>query len=247
MARINIDDDVESRPEYRRLLKLVNYDDDKALGLLVRFWRVAQRFWGKNQLVPLEEIENWDFHLIIESRWGIVREDGVYAIDSEERFAWYRQACEAGKKGGRPRKVEDNPRLNSENPPVSSGNPTVSADNPTLNSENLLVPAPAPVLAPVPDIFSLSEEREFEREKNSKIKDTEFVDKNNWESVREYLLKKFPNDTKRIDGTYKQIKQNGYEKEGQSPRHIANLSSWLYSAYKDIRAEYAHHDESRVK
>lgn len=97
MARINVDDGLESRPEYRKLLKLHDGDDDRALGMLVRFWRLAQKYWGDGELVPAEDIQDWGFEYIIESKWGVLKERGVYAIGSEERFAWYRQKCEAGK------------------------------------------------------------------------------------------------------------------------------------------------------
>lgn len=150
MARINIDDGVESRPEYRRLLKLVNYDDDKALGLLVRFWRLAQDYWGEHQLVPLEEIENWDFQLILDSRWGIIRENGVYAIGSEERFAWYRQKCDASKKGGRPKKEETEiePEQTGTKPELTGVKPDETETQPRFDSVNPLVLSPVPV--PVP-------------------------------------------------------------------------------------------------
>jgi hypothetical protein len=147
MARINIDDDVESRPEFRRLLKLVAYDDDKALGILVRFWRLAQKYWGEHQLVPMEEIENWEFQPIIDSRWGIVKPEGVYAIGSEERFAWYRQKCDAAKKGGRPKE----PKLTGDKPEEIGTQPEHQSDSPRIDSANPLAPAPVPVLVPVPE------------------------------------------------------------------------------------------------
>lgn len=144
MARINIDDDVESRPEFRRLHKLLGYDDDKALGMLVRFWRLAQDYWGEHKLVPLEEIENWEFQPIIDSRWGMVKPEGVYAIGAEERFAWYRQKCDASKKGveARQKKREEQATIDVDQPDV---NRKLTADTVPVNP---LVPVP--VLAPVP-------------------------------------------------------------------------------------------------
>ena len=97
MARINVDDNIESYPEHRRLVKILNYDEDKALGMLVRFWRLAQKYWAEGLLIPCEEIANWDLQPILESRWGIEKSNGVYAIGSEERFAWYKQRVDAGK------------------------------------------------------------------------------------------------------------------------------------------------------
>lgn len=149
-----MDDDIEQRPEYRRLLKLVGYDDDKALGMLVRFWRLAQKYWGEHQLVPLEDIENWEFQPIVDSRWGVVREDGVYAIGSEERFAWYRQKCDAAKKGGRPKdesghkpdETEDKLEQTETKPEKTEANRNKPIGLPRIDSANPLVPVP--VLSP---------------------------------------------------------------------------------------------------
>ena len=65
--------------------------------MLVRFWRLAQSYWGRGELIPLEEMKLGEFEPIIESCWGLVREGGVYAKNSEAYFGWYRQRVEAGK------------------------------------------------------------------------------------------------------------------------------------------------------
>lgn len=159
MARINIDDDVESRPEYRRLHKILGYDDNQALGMLVRFWRLAQGYWGEYRLVPLEEIENWELQAIIDSRWGIVKPEGVYAIGAEERFAWYRQKCDASKKGGRPKQPDkteppqnptsDKPEETGTKPELTGAEPEDEKTEPRIDSVNPLVPVLVPVPVPV--------------------------------------------------------------------------------------------------
>ena len=163
MARINVEDDVESRPEYRKLLKLVGYDDDKALGMLVRFWRLAQKYWGEGKLVPLEEIETWEFQPLIESRWAIARENGVYARGAEDRFEWYKQRCDAGRsraqgglrnekgqfsKGEKEDLNEANEESSkpSETPPVTSEIPPESSAR-FISYQPL---SPVPVPSPVP-------------------------------------------------------------------------------------------------
>lgn len=150
MARINIDDDVESRPEYRKLLKSVNYDDDKALGMLVRFWRLAQKYWGEHKLVPMQEMEDWEFLPLIESKWAIVKEDGgIYAKGAEERFAWYRQKCDAGKKGGRPR-IDPPAEKEPEETENNRSEPDMHSDLLRIDSVNPLAPVPVPAPAPAP-------------------------------------------------------------------------------------------------
>lgn len=156
MARINVDDDIECQIEYRKLLKLVGGDDDKALGMLVRFWRLAQIYWGRGELVPLEEMNLWEFKPIIESRWGIVKDDGVYAKNSEEYFGWYRQRVEAGKK--RAESARDNHgQFKKSDPRIDQQRLTSLPPEPAEAQRNLIphqppvpAPAPTPVLALVP-------------------------------------------------------------------------------------------------
>lgn len=147
MARINVEDNIELRIEYRRLLKLVGGDDDRALGMLVRFWRVAQRHWGQHSLVPIEEFNEWGFQPLIESKWAIIKETGVYAIGAEEQFAWYRQKCDAAKKGGRPTGNTTNEV--SDSSPVNETKPEQSSENRSIDSVNPLALAPSPALVPV--------------------------------------------------------------------------------------------------
>jgi hypothetical protein len=139
VARINVDDDVESRPEYRKLLKLMGGDDDRALGMLVRFWRHAQRLWAHGKLVSSEDMEEWGWQALVESRWAIEREGGFYAIGSEERFAWYVQKVEAGKLGGRRKE----PIGSFREPERTGANRTVPPATPLAPA---LAPAPALVL-----------------------------------------------------------------------------------------------------
>lgn len=130
MARINIDDDVESKLEYKRLNKLLNYEEDKALGMLVRFWRLAQDYWGRYELIPHQVMEDWGFQVLIDSRWAIVRPEGVYAIGSEEMFAWYRQKCDAGKRSAEIRRTKTNETVTEVNPVERN---TVSVEPLTLS------------------------------------------------------------------------------------------------------------------
>lgn len=67
-----------------------------------------------------------------------------------------------------------------------------------------------------------------------------------WEHVREILLEKFPNDAKRLDKTYQQISQRGYEQEGRPPFMPNHLPAWFLSRYGVLRDEYAFHDERRA-
>lgn len=100
LARICVEDDVESRFEFKKLVRLLNGDDDRALGMLVRFWRIAQKHWGRGRLIPPEELSASELQPILDSGWGVLQPEGVYAIGSERQFAWYHQRVVAATKGG---------------------------------------------------------------------------------------------------------------------------------------------------
>lgn len=142
MARINFDDNVESQPEFKRLVGLCA-SWDEALGMLVRFFRLAQQAYGRGQGVTAETLETEGLGAMLKSGWAIpFSGDTFQAKGAEKHFAWYVQKIEAGKKGGRP--------VNRE---VSENNRTVSAANRSTVPANplslALAPALSPALAPV--------------------------------------------------------------------------------------------------
>ena len=130
MARINFEDDVESKRQFWGLLKAVG-DRDAALGKLVRFFRLAQKHFGQESPIPKEELDAEGLGCMIESGWAVPVSGGYRALGAEEHFAWYRQKVEAGKKGGRPKQAEN------DNRPVISANRDKAPVNP-----------PAPALSP---------------------------------------------------------------------------------------------------
>lgn len=133
MARVNIDDDVEAKEEFWKLLSIVK-DRDAALGKLVRFFRIAQSRFGKGTVMTTEELDEAGLRCMIESGWAVEKGKGYKAKGAEHYFAWYKQKLQAGSKGGRPKAKQDNR-------PVISGNRNEPDENP-------LVPVPALVLAP---------------------------------------------------------------------------------------------------
>lgn len=135
MARINFDDDVESQDEFWRLLPLVGGDRDKALGKLVRFFRIAQKRFGHNEVISKEELESQGLAEMIQSGWAVEVGDGYQTKGAAKYFAWYRQKVEAGKKGGRPKQPDDNreePDANRSKAPV---NPLALVPVPALVKE----------------------------------------------------------------------------------------------------------------
>lgn len=143
MARINIDDEVWLDPRITMLQKEIG--ENEALGILIRFWKIAQLYWGKDELIP---IGVFNFHCLSDAlfKHGLAerRGDFVYAKGSETYFDWYLQKCRNGKfgsLGGRPMKNKHlgNPELTHSNPELTHSKPEITP------------PVPVPVPVPVPD------------------------------------------------------------------------------------------------
>lgn len=98
MARISIDDELHSEKRFRNLIRELG-DEDRAIGLLYRFWHAAQDYWGREKsLMPLEEFKDSGFEILAKTKWAILKGDFVEATGAEMRFAWYLQKCRAARK-----------------------------------------------------------------------------------------------------------------------------------------------------
>lgn len=100
MARINFDDDIESQPQFRHLLKSCDNDWDAALGKLVRFFRIAQHAYGHSLSIPKKTLVDEGLICMIESGWAIETDGGYEAKGAKKHFSWYKQKVESGKNGG---------------------------------------------------------------------------------------------------------------------------------------------------
>lgn len=108
MARVNVDDKIQSDPRFKAVARKMG-SEITALGMLVRFWQIAQDYWGKEMSLMPESIfklEGLDDSLI-EFDLAERREDGIYARGSEERFNWYLQKCRASRKASEARSEEN--------------------------------------------------------------------------------------------------------------------------------------------
>lgn len=102
MARINIEDELFTDVRFRFLSRELG-NEDEALGMLVRFWHIAQKHWGRGRLVPKNEFLMGGFEALSKAHFVDERPDGYYARGSEERFAWYLERVNAGKASARAR------------------------------------------------------------------------------------------------------------------------------------------------
>lgn len=151
MARINFEDDLESDYRFKRLVRIVG-DEDKAFGILYRFWKIAQKFWGDDMsLMPESEFNLEGFTPVLEAGLAEVRSNGIYAKGSEERFAWYLQKCRASKLGVAAR-TEKSSRLTGTESRSTETERRSTGSSPTVNPPSPApVPVPVPVLSPAPD------------------------------------------------------------------------------------------------
>lgn len=104
LARLNFEDDLFSDIRFMKLAMKLD-DVDRALGCLVRAWRIAQKWYLKSpQGVPVEE---WDKQFlppeILECGLAKRRGDFVWVMGSDEQFSWLKQRQKAGQNSGKVR------------------------------------------------------------------------------------------------------------------------------------------------
>lgn len=151
MARINIEDDLESHDEFFALVGLllprvggdIHLARDVALGSLNRFFRLAQKWFQKPEdfpavtgTIPPEELKAARLECMIESGWAVL--SGVGGVNyqvknANKHFQWLVTAKENGKKGGRPPK-------RAEPEPEPDGNPDEPEETGRLPDETGRVP-----------------------------------------------------------------------------------------------------------
>lgn len=101
MARINIEDSIHTdRRFFDLIIKLK--DIDKAYGILVRMWIVAQKWYlTPEKMIPADE---WKKQLIddvvFETGWAERVGDFVRICGADKQFAWLDQRVDAGRRGG---------------------------------------------------------------------------------------------------------------------------------------------------
>jgi hypothetical protein len=121
-----------------RFLELVAImgNHETAIGRLISFWMVAQKYWKQGRkLVPLEIFNRRDWAALVDVGLAEIRGNEVYAKGSEQSFDWLLVCKEAGKRGGK-----KSASLRSR---VSKGKATVS-NLPTLTPSLTLTPSPLP-------------------------------------------------------------------------------------------------------
>lgn len=124
MPRINIEDDIELRDEFWRLLPLVENDRERALGKLVLFFRLAQRRYAEGRPIGLAELQELRLGCMVESGWAVEIEGGYQAKGAEGQFEWLVEARKNSKKGGDATRAKWEAKRNAKGEP--GGIPTAS-------------------------------------------------------------------------------------------------------------------------
>lgn len=109
MPRINIEDSLALDERFRFLTKLVGCEF-KAFGICYRLWRIAQNYWVPNKLpIPknIMDLSGLPLKELFDAQLITFIEGGVYAHGSENQFEWLISCHENGKKGGRPKKINN--------------------------------------------------------------------------------------------------------------------------------------------
>lgn len=105
MARINVEDDLFGDFRFENLVEKLG-DLEKAIGKMVRLWKVAQKYWVPHKnLIPHEVFERGPWQTVLEVGLATKRETGYYVSGSEHQFQWLIQCALAGKKSGENRRV----------------------------------------------------------------------------------------------------------------------------------------------
>lgn len=104
MARINIEDSLYQDHRFTQLLLSLK-DLDRALGVLVRSWTLAQKWYVKspNRMIPIEEWKkNLIPHEVISTGLAELDSTGewVKVAGADTQFSWLLQRVEAGRKSG---------------------------------------------------------------------------------------------------------------------------------------------------
>lgn len=101
MARVNVDDASLLDPRLDMLSNIVG-DRDKAIGMLVRLWRLGTKYWADRRgLIPKKILISSGLQPCIEAEYVSESTDGFfYCHGAKERFEWYYQVCSKNKQNG---------------------------------------------------------------------------------------------------------------------------------------------------
>lgn len=145
MARINIEDSLWKDNRFQNLMIKAG-SRHAAKGMILELFVEAQKFWlssgGKG--IPKPAWDKADLPtMLIECGLAEDRGEFIYAVGSEDQFAWLTQRSDAGKNGGQ---AAAKTRL--ENKGKSKRRKSTEADGATSEDNGFKPPSPSPSLTP---------------------------------------------------------------------------------------------------
>lgn len=232
MARINVEDGLFIDQRWIELVLALG-DADKALGALVRAWRVGQDYWKHSDNGIPKTV--WNSQKINNAiiQVGLAHENGdfIKIHNSEKHFAWVRQKVEAGKNGG-----------------IASGDARreIIEENSKRNEAEASVANPLPLTLPLTHSLSLTQ---AQTQKNKTSKKPKSADADVCPFDLESVYQKYPRKEGKLPGMRslaKQIKcQSDFDSfaravenyasatAGRATEHIKMFSSFVGSERSD--------------
>ncbi len=120
MARINFEDKVESEPAFWKLHAILN-NHRECLGALVQLFRLAQKYYGNGEGIPIDALKFHDLGMMIDAGWLEPFKDGFMVIGAQKHFAWYVAVkCNSIKGGDATKKMHESNKINDVVGPTGS-------------------------------------------------------------------------------------------------------------------------------
>lgn len=168
MARINFEQDFLIDIRFLKLSEQIGRR--QAIGEVVELWFLAQLYWKKGELIPLDVFKIHEFSEAT-TKFGIaeIKPEGVYVKGSDEQFSWLKQRVDAGRKGG-------------------------LAKSNTYRKQTLAVAKPLPLPLPLPHTHTLKKKKKSNKQQKEEVviekKKRRQPEKPEWESIRAEVVDK---------------------------------------------------------
>lgn len=131
MARINFDDDVESKSEFWKLITHHNGDRLRALGELVVLFRLCQEYYKHDENITRGLLVEKDLEHMIKCGWVVETDNSYQVKNPDKHFSWLKQKIDAGRRGGL-KSNEGKRAAAAADRPLASANPLAPSLAPSL-------------------------------------------------------------------------------------------------------------------
>lgn len=150
MARINIEESFWNDARFKIFSKKLG-DEDRAIGMMVRLWRLAQEYWKKDQLIDEKIFELSGFSDLLFDVGLVIKTDkGIYVKGSKTSFNWLMKIMKGAKNGGKASVISRENRFGTPNPRSNildlgepSVNPSRTPCEPLVNHPLSFIPSPS--------------------------------------------------------------------------------------------------------